>query len=100
MPIPLTEPSHELITLAGNDVYVLIGELAPLLAHMSLHDLPVALYLVVVHMGPLIWRGVKCHAYRMVESSPPAFDCASPKGVKEGVRPEVTAANFARLRRQ
>src|ERR1035437_1129512 len=47
--IPLAQLSHELIALAGDDVNVLIGELAPLLTHFSLHDLPVAFELVLIH---------------------------------------------------
>jgi hypothetical protein len=46
--IPLAQLSHELIALAGDDVHVLLGELAPLLTHFSLHDLPVAFELILI----------------------------------------------------
>src|SRR6185369_11652213 len=40
--VALLDPAHHLIALAGDDVHVVIGQLAPLLLDLPLHLLPVA----------------------------------------------------------
>src|SRR5262245_5487637 len=48
-PVRFLELAHQLVALAGDDIEIVIGQLAPLLLELALHLLPVAFHTVPIH---------------------------------------------------
>src|SRR5581483_81974 len=87
--IDLLEPPGELLPLPGDDVELVVGQLAPLFLHLALELLPVPLHAIPVHLASAFVIRTMRHVASHVPGAAPRHECCIESGMTRAMEAKV-----------